>query len=68
MLKIKYDRFILKVKRWLRNRWFNLQCWWERLTIRWKLFWDYFRFEHFEKFEDNWRRKHDFPPNKDGYK
>jgi len=51
-----------------RDIYFNFQCWWERLRIRWKLFWDCFRFEHFKKFEQKWRDRFDFPPNRDGYK
>lgn len=54
--------------KWLKNRWFNLQCWWERLRIRWKGFWDEFRYYHFRKFEDKWRNTHNYPPSRDGYK
>jgi len=52
----------------LKNIWFNLQCWWERLTIRWNGFWDCFRFEHSIKFEEKWKSRYSFPPNRDGYK
>ena len=50
------------------ERLFGLQCWLERLTIRWKNFWDCFRFNHFRKFEEKWRERYDFPPSRDGYK
>lgn len=58
----------MKGKKWLRNRWFNLQCWLERLIFRWNNFWDCFLFNHFKKFEEKWREIHDYPPDKEGYK
>lgn len=48
--------------------WFGFICWCERLKIRWKLFWDYWRFHHINKFQEKWRKTYDYPPSKDGYK
>jgi len=51
-----------------KNMWFGFQCWWERLTFRWKSFLDCFRFNHFKKFEEKWKNINDYPPSRDGYK
>lgn len=47
---------------------FKIECWLERIKIRWILFWDYFRYHYFKRFRRGWKDQYSFPPDREGYK